>query len=235
MNTKANILERFSIVLRSGLVNKFGRIPTAQKFSDDFNLRSVKPITRETARKWINGLTMPESERLLVLIQWLNLNSDYVYLPSTEVEVDVENYPPSKIQRLRKIEVFARNALNFASPRIAIMDKDGTIILVNEAWRAAANLNPPLHKTTALCEGANYLEILDKVKGPEKENARETASAIRDLAKNPGKKFAFKYPCHAPSKKHWFIAEISSFHEKENQCLTISHQEISERQFLAKI
>jgi hypothetical protein len=233
VNTKANILERFSIALRSGLVNKYSHIPTAQKLSDDFNLRSLKPITRETARKWINGLVMPESERLLVLIQWLNLNTDYVYLPSTEV--DVENYPPSKIQRLRQIEVFARNALNFASPRIAIMDKHGTIILVNEAWRAAANRNPPLHKTTALCEGANYLEILDKVKGLEKENARETASAIRDLVKNPGKKFVFKYPCHAPSKKHWFIAELSSFHEKENQCLTISHQEISERQFLLKI
>jgi len=227
------MLERFSIALRSGLVNKFSRIPTAQKFSDEFNLRSVTPITRETARKWINGLVMPESERLLVLIQWLNLNADYVYLNSAEVEV--KNYLPSKIQRLRKMEAFARNALNFASPRIAIMDKHGTIILVNEAWRAAANRNPPLHKTTALCEGANYLEILDKVKGLEKENARETASAIRDLAKNPGKKFVFKYPCHSPSKKHWFIAELSSFHEKENQCLTISHQEISERQFLAKI
>jgi hypothetical protein len=235
VNTKTNMLERFSIALRSGLVNKFSRIPTAQKFSDEFNLRSVTPITRETARKWINGLVMPESERLLVLIQWLNLNSDYVYLASTEVGNDVENYPPSKIKRLREVEVFARNALNFASPRIAIMDKYGTIILVNEAWRAAANRNPPLHKTTALCEGANYLEILDKVKGLEKENARETASAIRDLAKNPGKKFVFKYPCHSPSKKHWFIAELSSFHEKENQCLTISHQEISERQFLAKI
>ena len=178
---------------------------------------------------------MPESERLLVLIQWLNLNSDYVYLASTEVGNDVENYPPSKIKRLREVEVFARNALNFASPSIAIMDKYSTIILVNEAWRAAANRNPPLHKTTALCEGANYLEILDKVKGLEKENARETASAIRDLVTNPGKKFVFKYPCHSPSKKHWFIAELSSFHEKENQCLTISHQEISERQFLAKI
>ena len=235
MNTKTNMLERFSIVLRSGLVNKFSRMPTAQKFSDEFNLRSVNPITRETARKWINGLVMPESERLLVLIQWLNLNADYVYLASTDVGIDVENYPPSKIKRLREVEVFARNALNFASPRIAIMDKHGTIILVNEAWRAAANRNPPLHKTTALCEGANYLEILDKVKGLEKENARETASAIRDLAKNPGKKFVFKYPCHSPSKKHWFIAELSSFHEKENQCLIISHQEISERQFLAKI
>jgi hypothetical protein len=214
-------------------MNKFGRIPTAQKFSDEFNLRSVKAITRETARKWINGLVMPESERLLVLIQWLNLNSDYVYLNSPEV--DVENYPPGKIQRLRKMEVFTRNALNFASPRIAIMDKHGIIILVNEAWRAAANLNPPLHKTTALCEGANYLAILDKVKGLEKENARETASAIRDLATNPGKKFIFKYPCHAPSKKHWFLAEISSYKEKENLCLIISHQEISEIQFLSLI
>ena len=229
------MLERFSIALRSGLVNKFSRIPTAQKFSDEFNLRSVTPITRETARKWINGLVMPESERLLVLIQWLNLNADYVYLASTEVGNDVENYPPSKIKRLREVEVFARNALNFASPRIAIMDKYGTIILVNEAWRAAANRNPPLHKTTALCEGANYLEILDKVKGLEKENARETASAIRDLAKNPGKKFVFKYPCHAPSKKHWFLAELSSFNEGKETCLTISHQEISKRQFLAKI
>ena len=233
MNTKTNMLERFSIALRSGLVNKFNRIPTAQKFSDEFNLRSVNPITRETARKWINGLVMPESERLLILIQWLNLNSDYVYLNSTEV--DVENYPPSKIQRLRKIEVFARNALNFASPRIAIMDKHGIIIMVNEAWRAAANRNPPLHKTTALCEGANYLEILDKVKGLEKENAREMASDIRELYRNPGKKFQFKYPCHSPAKKHWFLAELSSFNEGTNNCLIISHQEISELQFLADI
>ena len=227
------MLERFSTTLRSGLMNKFNRIPTAQKFSDEFNLRSVNPITRETARKWINGLVMPESERLLVLIQWLNLNSDYLYLNSTEV--GTENYPPSKVQHLREREVFARNALNFASPRIAIMDKNGIIILVNEAWRAAANRNPPLHKTTALCEGANYLEILDKVKGLEKENAREMASDIRELYRNPGKKFQFKYPCHSPAKKHWFLAELSSFNEGTNNCLVISHQEISELQFLADI
>ena len=233
MNTKANMLERFSIALRSGLVNKFNRIPTAQKFSDEFNLRSVNPITRETARKWINGLVMPESERLLILIQWLNLNSDYVYLNSTEV--DEKKSSQNKIQSLRKIEAFARNALNFASPRIAIMDKHAIIIMVNEAWRAAANRNPPLHKTTALCEGANYLEILDKVKGLEKENAREMASDIRELYRNPGKKFQFKYPCHSPAKKHWFLAELSSFNEGTNNCLVISHQEISELQFLADI
>lgn len=233
VNTKANMMERFSIALRSGLVNKFSRIPTAQKLSDEFNLRSLKPITRETARKWINGLVIPETERLLVLIKWLNLNSDYVYLNSSEN--NEENSPPNKIQHLRKIEAFARNALNFASPRIAIMDKLGTIIMVNSAWRAEANRNTPLHQMTTLCEGANYLEILNKVKGPEKQNAREMASHIRELYRSPGKKFVFKYPCHTPTKKHWFLAELSSFNEEKETCLIISHQEISEHQFLGDI
>ena len=227
------MLERFSIALRSGLVNKFSHIPTAQKFSDEFNLRSIKPITRETARKWINGLVMPEAERLLVLIQWLSLNSDYVYLNSTEV--DKENSHPNKIQRLREIEFFARNALNSASPRIAIMDKLGIIILVNTAWRLAANRNPPLHKDGFICEGANYLEILDQAKGDEEKNAKVMASNIRELYRNPGKKIVFKYPCHAPAKKHWFLAELSSFNEGKETCLIISHQEISELQFLADI
>jgi len=229
VNTKANMLERFSIALRSGLVDKFSRIPTAQKFSDEFNLRSVNPITRETARKWINGITMPESERLLVLIQWLSLNADYVYFNSTEV--DEENYPPSKIQLLRQREVFTRHAINFASPRIAIMDKYSNIIMVNEA---AIN-NPPLHRGALLCEGANYLDLLDNVKGEEEQMAKEMACNIRELLRNPSKKFQLKYPCHAPAKKHWFLAELSSFIEGKETCLIVSHQEISELQFLAKI
>ena len=235
VNTKANMLERFSIVLRSGLVNKFSRMPTAQKFSDEFNLRSINPITRETARKWINGITMPESERLLVLIQWLSLNADYVYLNSTEI--DVENYPPSKIQILRRAEQFARHALNFASPRIAIMDKHSNIIMVNEAWRSSAINNPPLHRGALLCEGANYLDLLDKVKGEEEQMAKEMACNIRELLRNPEKKFIAKYPCHSlsPNIKHWFSAELSSYKEKENLCLVIAHHEISELEFLAKI
>jgi hypothetical protein len=230
VNTKALIMERFSNALRSGLVNRFNHIPTAQKFSDEFNLRSVKSITRETARKWINGLVMPEPERLLVLIKWLNINSDYVYLNSKEVEK--ENTPLSKIQKLRRTELFARNALNFASPRIAIMDQLSNIIMVNTAWRSATISNTPIHRDGLLCEGVNYLNLLDKVKGNEEQDAKKMASNIREILKNPEKRFELKYPCHSPDRKHWFLAEISSYKEKEKLCLIISHQEISEIQFL---
>jgi hypothetical protein len=62
---------------------------------------------------------------------------------------------------------------------LKIIDKLGIIILVNTAWRLAANRNPPLHKDGFICEGANYLEILDQVKGDEEKNAKIMASNIR--------------------------------------------------------
>ena len=233
MNTKVLIMERFSNALRLCLIDKFNRIPTAQKFSDEFNLRSIDPITRETARKWINGLVMPKPERILVLIKWLNLNSDYVYLNSAEI--DNQNLPINNMQRLRKIERFAHNALNFATPRIAIMDKLSNIIMVNTSWRSAAVSNPPIHRDAVLCEGANYLNLLDKVKGEGEKDAKKMASNIRELLRNPSRKFKLKYPCHSPYSYHWFLAELSSYKEKEDLCLIISHQEISELQFIAKI
>ena len=235
MSTKEAIMGRFSDALRVGLVNKFNRIPTAQKFSDEYNLRSINPISKETARKWINGITMPEPERLSELINWFNLNADYVFLD--EIQDANENPVFNKIQLLRRAEQFARHALNFASPRIAIMDKHSNIIMVNEAWRSSAIHNPPLHRGALLCEGANYLDLLDNVKGEEEQMAKEMACNIRELLRNPEKKFIAKYPCHAqsPYVKHWFSAELSSYKEKENLCLVIAHHEISELEFLAKI
>jgi hypothetical protein len=36
----------------------------------------MNPITQETARRWIRGLSMPEMDKLQILIQWLDLNID---------------------------------------------------------------------------------------------------------------------------------------------------------------
>ena len=44
-----------------------------------FNARlrdGMNPITQETARRWIRGLSMPEMDKLQILIQWLDLNID---------------------------------------------------------------------------------------------------------------------------------------------------------------
>jgi hypothetical protein len=66
----------FAGALRKALVDTHGRLPSAAKFADAFNLRAygTSTITRETARKWLRGDVMPEIGKMQVLIQWLNLN-----------------------------------------------------------------------------------------------------------------------------------------------------------------
>ena len=69
-------LSKFEQTLRTGITRKLGRQVSAQQFADQFNLRAhgTDTISRETARKWIRGITIPDYERLAVLIGWLELN-----------------------------------------------------------------------------------------------------------------------------------------------------------------
>jgi hypothetical protein len=66
----------FASALRKALVDTDGRLPSAAKFADAFNLRAygTSTITRETARKWLRGDAMPEIGKMQVLIHWLNLD-----------------------------------------------------------------------------------------------------------------------------------------------------------------
>lgn len=67
----------FSKLLCLELVRHYGRMPSASVVARDFNLRctqNVKPITNETARRWIKGISIPELMRLNVLSNWIGLD-----------------------------------------------------------------------------------------------------------------------------------------------------------------
>ncbi len=67
----------FSKLLCLELVRHYGRMPSASVVARDFNLRctqDAKPITNETARRWIKGISIPELVRLNVLSNWIGLD-----------------------------------------------------------------------------------------------------------------------------------------------------------------
>ena len=70
------IKDTFSRSLRNCLHKHYGRVPTAAVIAKDFNLRAygVDPITQESARRWIRGISIPEEDRLKILIEWLSLD-----------------------------------------------------------------------------------------------------------------------------------------------------------------
>lgn len=75
----------FANALRGALADDQGRLPSAAKFADAFNLRAhgTSTITRETARKWLRGEAMPEIGKMQVLIHWLNLDPAVFLQPAT--------------------------------------------------------------------------------------------------------------------------------------------------------
>ena len=71
-----NISMVFSQVLRIGLLSKYKQIPSSGFIAREFNLRAKKTstITPETARRWLNGVVLPDLEKLITLSEWLEID-----------------------------------------------------------------------------------------------------------------------------------------------------------------
>jgi hypothetical protein len=237
------VIERFHLAFRAGLINRFGEIPTASKLAIEFNLRNFqsKPVSRESARKWINGQSIPETARLKTLIGWLNLDAAFIYSTTiTEKEsisVGIESdQDRAKVEAygLRKIEGLAQAALNFVSPLTAILNTDGVIILVNSAWRSAAMLYPKLKGGSLGCEGVNYLAVCEKAMGSGSIEANKVARAIREVNADYSKIFTSQYPCHSNGDKRWFEVKVSAYKHFNDVCCVVTHMPITEATFKKK-
>ncbi|XHR29701.1 MAG: ATP-binding protein [Chthoniobacteraceae bacterium] len=112
-------------------------------------------------------------------------------------------------EALRASECFGRSVRDSLIENLAVIDKAGTIIAVNRAWKqfALENGAPDLAENS---EGMNYLAICEKA--PNYPNGKEAAAARSGiLAVMNGEKseFSLEYPCHAPGKQRWFQMHVS--------------------------
>jgi hypothetical protein len=73
--------EEFSHSLRESLKLQYGKLPSAEVVSRDFNLRAhgTTPVTQESVRRWIRGESLPKPDHLIVLMQWLGLDLNEIY------------------------------------------------------------------------------------------------------------------------------------------------------------
>jgi hypothetical protein len=178
----------FSNALNEALHNRYGKTPSAAFFMNEFNIRSYgsKFITRETARKWIKGIGLPRSGAIQILVDWLKINPSDIFLmeKSPEATQSIKTGSAKKMvvdwHEHVKSDRLAKEAMLSVSPRIAILDLKGKIILVNQAWRdiAFANNNDG---GKYLCEGVNYLELCEHISGFDKVFSKAIATGIRGL------------------------------------------------------
>jgi len=100
-------------------------------------------------------------------------------------------------------EAFCTAVLNSLVSNIAVLDADGAIIFVNEAWKqyARENGDPGLVSTGV---GVNYLRVC-RMAAKDDPSLKETVRSIQHVITGHIPQYFEEYPCHSPHKKRWFL------------------------------
>ncbi len=116
--------------------------------------------------------------------------------------VDVSAYHDAK--RLQAI-------LDGLPEHVAVLEADGTIRVVNAAWKrfAMANGDPELK---ASGPGANYLSACNMDQQLNDTSATAALRGLRGVLEGTLPGFSIEYPCHSPTEQRWFVMNVAPIH-----------------------
>lgn len=120
-------------------------------------------------------------------------------------------------------ERFCREIIDSLSAQIAVLDRDGVIVLTNKAWQDFGTANGLQGAEDSL--GQNYINISEA--GGD-ETGTVVAQGIRKVISGDLKEFFINYPCHSPTEKRWYAMRVVrlQFISLEAQVI-VSHEDIT--------
>ena len=128
---------------------------------------------------------------------------------------------------LQASELFAHDVLDSLSAHIAVLDEQGTIVAVNDAWRRFARENGGVDERVHL--GANYLSVCQKaIEAQADEWADAAWRGIRAVLEGTQATFSLEYPCHSSRVERWFSMIVRPLGGARRGAV-IAHETITER------
>jgi len=134
------------------------------------------------------------------------LSPDGEYLGHVGMSLDITERKQAE-QTLRDSREFAQSTIDALPSHVCVLDQEGSILAVNQAWRRFAEENrilapgePPARSPHPehFAEGAGYLAVCDRAAGPDAAEAAAFAAGIRAVLHGERQQFSMEYPCHAP-------------------------------------
>lgn len=115
--------------------------------------------------------------------------------------------PETAAESLLQSEAFHCNVLNALSAHIAVLDHQGVIVAVNEAWRRFARENGGDADRSYL--GENYLAACQQSgsAAPNEINVG-VLRGIRSVLRGEQSSFSLEYGCHSNDEKRWFLMTV---------------------------
>ncbi len=127
---------------------------------------------------------------------------------------------------LRDSEEFSRAVLGSLTAHIAVLDRDGVIVAVNEAWERFARENAGPGWATGV--GVNYLDVCRSASGKGARYAQAALAGIGEVLDGARPSYTLEYPIHARSAKRWFMLVATPLASAQGGAV-LSHIDITER------
>jgi PAS domain S-box-containing protein len=122
-------------------------------------------------------------------------------------------------------EMLLRSALDALSAHVAVLDADGTIVAVNEAWKRFAHSAGMTGSEGGV--GMNYLSVCERSAGATPDAAR-TARALRDIIAGRRAEYRMDYPCEGPDGMRWFQLRVTRPSGARAPRIVVAHEDITE-------
>ena len=137
---------------------------------------------------------------------------------------------------LQANELFKQAILDSMLAQIAVLDRNGVIVAVNQAWRNFALANSAVLPGLAAFEtpaaltsiGVNYLEVCQTSDGDSSEEVDAAYAGIRAVLDGHLPSFELEYPCHSPDQQRWVVMMVSPL-SVEDRGVVITHTDITAR------
>jgi PAS domain S-box-containing protein len=136
-------------------------------------------------------------------------------------------------QALQESHAFNLSVLDSLVEHVAVLDGQGVIVAVNEAWRRFARDNDAAPGTVHSI-GLSYFEVC--AKAPAQAFGAEAAAASAGIASVlAGQRIEFhlEYPCHSQQEERWFCMHVTPL-QGSRPGAVIAHENITARK-LAEI
>jgi len=139
------------------------------------------------------------------------------------VEQTGPSAPPSDLR-------FGQVVLDTLPASLAVLDRQGVILLVNQAWtRFASETAAPTG--AGLQVGANYLEAARNATGPYAGEAQAACQGINAVLTGASPGYASKFPGPASKPMRWYLLQVTPLAIPAGAVL-VSHQDITAQKSL---
>jgi len=140
----------------------------------------------------------------------------------SEVRLQLAEKRRAEIE-VREAQQLLQAAVDALSAHVAILDDQGNIIAVNQAWRRFAEENG--FAGTNYGVGSRYLDFGNPSADQDAGVARR---GIGEVLQGHSEGFRLLYPCTCVNGQRWFQLRVSQFTERGARRLLVSHEDVTE-------